>query len=72
MKVNKTYRKQGDYSVIEGGTIVIDSVFHLVTSGYVECSPSLNHKAWDVTQGSTYCELCYPRIKQANIQLSLF
>ena len=53
---------------ILSGTISIDGVAHRVAAKYVVCNPSLNARAWNVTEPTALCPLCF----NVPTQLSLF
>lgn len=52
------------------GIVVIDEIAHRVHNGFIYCSPSLNHKAWDITQQKEKCPICFESVRGE--QLTLF
>ncbi|WP_207425973.1 hypothetical protein [Pedobacter sp. SYSU D00535] len=56
--------------VWEAGSVVIDSVRHIVKDGFIKCNASLNHSAWNTTIEKKKCRFCFARMYYE--QASLF
>ena len=54
------YRLDKGGRVCNNGEVVINHVRHVVRDGYAKCNPSLNNEAWNVTEETSVCPLCYP------------
>ena len=66
------YRTEKGLQICEEGTVVIEGVRHYVRAGYVYCDPALNHRAWNVTEAVSTCEVCKLQIEAGTGQLELF
>jgi hypothetical protein len=59
------YIIKNGYSVADRGWVVIEGVDHYVLNGFVRCGPSLNHKAWNVTEKKSICAYCkIPKVEE--------
>jgi len=68
MELPRIYSNMTDQRLIISGNVVILGVIHRVKASYVACDPSLNCRAWNVTEAVTVCPLCF----NVPTQLSLF
>jgi len=51
------------------GHVIIEKVLHRVSAGYVACSHSLNHRAWNTTEQETKCLECFPHARGEQLKL---
>jgi len=74
MKPPDIFDNSSGRDVWVSGTVVIDGVLHEVKNKYIKCDPSLNSRAWGITEQDSICSKCFPpeNIKKEFIQLSLF
>ena len=42
------------------GKVVIDNIAHIVEKKFVKCDNSLNRRAWNVTEETSKCPVCFP------------
>ncbi|MFP4461941.1 MAG: hypothetical protein ACLFQE_07060 [Thermotogota bacterium] len=63
------YKYENGLPVANLGWVVIESVNHLVKNGFVVCDPSLNHKAWNVTDKQSICPECAKHIEVKQLEL---
>ena len=61
------YELEEGLKVATDGPVVINGVLHRVSSRFVACNPSLNHRAWNVTTFSSACPTCYPAAKVCRV-----
>lgn len=54
------YEEHDGLRVATSGPVVINGVLHRVEARYVVCEPTLNRRAWNVTQCVSVCPKCYP------------
>lgn len=55
--------------VCEEGPVIIEGVEHYVKGGFVACSSSLNHKAWNTTKKEQTCGKCFSVPVQLKLEL---
>lgn len=62
--------------VCEYGSVVIETIEHLVIDGFVKCDKSLNNRSWNTTQHNTICIDCFKKFKMQELytkeQLEIF
>lgn len=71
-KTDMEYIIKDGLRVCHRGFVIIEGVEHYVNEGYVFCNPSLNQRAWGITQKEGECEICKQFQKPKTGQLSLF
>jgi hypothetical protein len=73
MKPTNTFDSSSGRNVWVSGSVVIEGVLHEVKNKYIKCNPSLNQRAWDVTEEKERCPICFPVVlKREFVQLRLF
>lgn len=45
--------------VCKYGSVIIDTVEHLVVDKFIKCDSSLNSRSWNTTQHKTICIKCF-------------
>lgn len=60
------YKKVNDREVCEEGFVIIGNVEHFISNGYVVCDPSLNNRAWNITEKEQECIKCKKISEQSN------
>jgi hypothetical protein len=71
MKSTTKIIKTDGRCIVEAET-TIEGILHKVSQKYVKCNPSLNSRAWGVTEIKSKCELCFPVRSSGAVQLTLF
>jgi len=79
--MKNTFEIKNGLKVWVSGSVVIESVRHIVRAGFIKCNHVLNGKSWNTTKELYRCSECFkddiepiiPKQKHANVvQLSLF
>jgi len=53
--------------VCKYGSVIIETIEHLVVDGFIKCDKSLNHRSWNTTQHNTICIKCFKDFKMQEL-----
>ena len=69
MTSNTTVFKTDGRCIVDAET-TIEGIRHKVVNKYVKCNPSLNSRAWGVTEQVSFCPECFKQ--KTYIQTTIF
>lgn len=71
MKTTMHHIIKNGLPICEEGPVIIEGVEHYVKGGFVSCSSSLNHKAWNITKKEKQCAQCAALNQTGQLKLEL-
>lgn len=65
------YKYDKGRKVCHEGFVIIEGVRHYIKNGCVVCDPTLNERAWNVTEEKGVCEECTKDLKFKQLKFEL-